>query len=949
MELNMLKGLSKGLTLITILLFSIQSFAGIIKGKVLDAKTGEPLVGATILLEGGGKKLSTSANLDGSYILKNVPVGNYSIKIIYSGYKTSEVSTIKIKTANEVVVFGKNLEEDINQLTEVQVKSGGKETDNAARRLEKNSDVIQNILSQKAIELSPDVTVGNALQRMSGVNVQRTSNGEARHAIIRGMDQRYSNVLINGIKIPSPDDRYRYVPLNLFPADLLERLEVVKSITPNMEADAIAGSMNLVMKSAPSKFLFNVYGAGGYNFLLNDRPFYTFNHSVIDKKAPSETIGYGPNDTITQNNFSRENLKHTKKENPININAGFTIGNRFFKNKSLGVILGVSYQDVYQGSNTFFLQANAQPSPDPAANTPIFSDAFQRRYSTQDKRFAVNNKFDYNINSKNKISLYNFFVRMDQFEARDLIDTLIGSTGAGNRIGPGSGTITNQYISLWQIQTICNSTLAGTHQLSKKLSFDWKAAYSVAKQNKPDQADFSYYYVDSLGTVTTDSIANGMNRKFEHNSDIDKSLYANFIYTPTIAHRKVEIMAGGMFRHKDRENYFSSYNFSSKVGSKLQQWTNVDSTQYNFSGSSNSFDKGSPINAKSYTSSEEVTAGYMQAKFMLTTKLQVLTGVRIEHTESYYTTAITDSMFQFKNGHIWYTDVLPGLHLKYALNDKTNLRLSYYKAISRPSFIDYIPYGTVNYSNDYYSEQGNPFIKHTTADNIDLRYEYFPSAVDQILAGVFYKTINNPIEAQFIREGPSKVVLQPSNLGTFTNVGFEMVFTKYLGKFGLSLNYTYTHSKVVTNKFNYYRDADSLGESHNLPISQTRPLQGQANHIGNCSLLYKDNKLGLDAQLAFVYTGEKLFLVSQYANNDYWELPFTQLDFSLQKRLAKHFTAYTKVTNLTNSMRRIVLKHSTDIYKSGSMYLPQQDYSDKILVQRDTYKTSFLVGIRYKF
>ena len=147
------------------------------------------------------------------------------------------------------------LEPDVSSMREVLVTgSTDRGSDRSVRSIEKNGDMVQNMLSEKTIQLLPDVTVANALQRVSGVTIQRDNTGEGRYAIIRGMDQRYNNTLVNGIKIPSPDDRYRFVPMDIFPSEMLERLEVIKALTPNMEGDAIGGTMNLVMKSAPEKF-----------------------------------------------------------------------------------------------------------------------------------------------------------------------------------------------------------------------------------------------------------------------------------------------------------------------------------------------------------------------------------------------------------------------------------------------------------------------------------------------------------------------------------------------------------------------------------------------------------------------------------------------------------------------------------------------------------------------
>src|SRR6202012_4989894 len=125
----------------------------------------------------------------------------------------------------------------------------------------RRADIIQNSVSPRAIEISPDLSVANTAQRISGVSLERSTNGEGQYVIVRGMDKRYIYTLVNGIKIPSPDNKNRYVPLDIFPADMLERLEITKSLTPNMEGDAIGGAVNMVMKDAPTKFSINANAA----------------------------------------------------------------------------------------------------------------------------------------------------------------------------------------------------------------------------------------------------------------------------------------------------------------------------------------------------------------------------------------------------------------------------------------------------------------------------------------------------------------------------------------------------------------------------------------------------------------------------------------------------------------------------------------------------------------
>jgi hypothetical protein len=916
---------------------SFLSFAGIVKGRVLDANTGEPLAGATVYLE--NTKYTAVVNLDGTFTFKNIPAGKYEMKAEVVGYKKSKGADIEVKDGNEIQTVDFNLENESLELKGILVSAGkNRETDKSARTAERKADFVMNVLSQNAIQLSPDVTVANSLQRVSGVTIQRSSAGEGRYAIIRGMDQRYNSTLVNGIKIPSPDDKFRYVPLDLFPSDLLERLEVIKSLTPSMEGDAVGGTMNLVMKNAPNKFIFSAFAAGGYNTLFNDRPFTTFDHSVINKKDPTEI--HGPGYVATDADFPRANLALQSKSAPINKQFGFTIGNRFL-NKRLGVILGGSYQDNYRGSDNIFNSQNPQAAILPntptagqtAENSPKFDDAYTRQYSTRQRRLAFNNKWDYAFNQNNRLSLFNFYTRMDEFQARYSIDTLI-STNIGN--------VEELYRSRWQIQTIYNSTLQGDHNLSNLLKFNWSAVYSIAKQQIPDQAEFA---VDnSISDPTHKHTVKGMSRKWLHNSDQDVSGYLNFIYTPKIHGTDVEFSAGGLFRHKTRDNYYNEYNLSSK-GSP--SYTNIYDAPYEFNSGGGVGDVG---NGNTYTVTENVSAGYIQAKFMASKKLQLLGGARVEHTDDNFNSALPLTTPIGVYGHIWYTDLLPSLHLKYLLNSKQNLRASYFRSLVRPGFFEIAPYYI---QNEYYYEQGNPYIKHTTADNLDLRYEYFPNGADQILAGVFYKQIHDPIETGFSRTpttggnaGTSTQILTPTNYGDATNYGAEFVITKFFGKIGINANYTYTHSAITTDRSYAYLNPVTARPDVKI-LSQTRPMQGQANHIGNLSLIFKDPKIGLDVQVAYVYTGERITLVSFYYGLDYWQQPYSQLDLSLEKKIVKHFSFYAKINNLTNSKTNVIIKQP--YYPQAFIkQLPGQTDFDKIFAQSDTYKISFLAGIRYK-
>lgn len=678
-------------------------------------------------------------------------------------------------------------------------------------------------------------------------------------------------------------------------------------------------------------FSIGIYTAGGFNTLFSERPFATFNQRVINQKDPSELNG--PAYLATDADFPRRNLNLTQLDNPINGQIGLTVGNRFL-NKKLGVILGVSFQNSYRGSNSVFNQQERAPTyrrnlggitGNNYDNSAAFSDSYIREYSTQQRRLGINNKIDYTFNERNKISLFNLYVHMDEFQARYSIDSVLG---------PNKGNVKEFYRTRWQIQSIYNSTLQGDHTLSNVLKLNWSAVYSYAKQSVPDQAE---YEVDNSIKVTPRVYTqNDLSRKWQHNSDQDISAYVNLVYTPAIHNKKIEFSGGGMFRHKTRDNYYNEYNLISTAPAPV--FTNINDVKYDFKTGGGI---GTPGNGNDYTVTENTSAGYVQAKFMARSKLQVLGGVRVEHTDQRYNTTLslnTDAAY----GHIWYTDFLPSLHLKYLLSSKENLRLSYFRSLVRPGFFEITPYYV---QSEYYYEQGNPYLKHTTADNIDLRYELFPNGADQILAGAFYKNIHNPIEVAFPERvlAGQNIALKPANLGDATNYGLEFVLTKYFGKFGVNANYTYTHSAITTSKYFLSYD-ETTGRPLTKTVSQTRPLQGQAEHIGNLSLLFKESKIGLDVQLAFVFTGERIVQVAQYADLDSWQRPYSQLDFSFEKKIVKHFSFFGKINNLTNSKTNVVLKQPY-VFNQGTGSLDQlagqSEYSN-IFVQSDFYKRSFL-------
>lgn len=907
-----------------------NSSAADLKGLILD-DTKEALTGAVVILQ-QNNQFHDISGLNGSYIIKNLKPGSYTVVVSFIGYKKQE-TRIEIKNVSEILLRNFTMipvSEEIDQVTVI--GKSDRESDVYARSSEKIANTVLNILSEKSIDLLPDITAASALQRVSGVTMQKTTNsGEAQYAIIRGMDKRYNYTLVNGIKIPSPDNKNRYVPMDIFPSELLARIEVIKALTPDMEGDAIGGAMNLVMKDAPGNKLLKATFSTGYNQLLIDRPFYSFDLNAVNQKSPSEMNG--KDYLATPSDFPTKNLKFTP-ETPIpNITGGFSIGNRFLTHKNLGAIFSASYQSIHGGSNTIFFSPNSQPSEGTEVNNgnkPTFDNIQNRIYSTLQHRLGIHSKVDYELNPKNKFSIYSIYFQLDKFVARHSEGPVINGSGVGNFIANDR--------SQSNLKRIFNVTLQGSHDILENLLADWSAVYSRAWAFTPDDAK-----LEVNSTNIDRPILQSMPRTWQHNTDQDISGYFNVNYKLNLSKYSLELKAGAMYRHKTRENYYNSYSLDPKlINGQPQVFTTLDAAQWEFRPVEGGY--GSQVNQNDYSVTEDVTGYYGQAKLVGSDKFSILAGARLENTNLSYATPMPES-FVGRSGSQNYMDLLPSVHLKYNLNSKQSLRLSYFSSISRPGFFEVTPY-LIN--GDYFDEMGNLYLKRTQSKNFDFRYEWFPKSTDQLLVGLFYKAITDPIEYSFVRAGSSKLNLQPQNFGDASNYGIELVFIKYIKNFGLSANYTYTKSEITTNKQDYHLDANKNIVSE--VVNQTRPLQGQADHIGNLSLMYKDQKSGLDLQLAGVYTGHLISQVSPYYGLDYWEYPMTTLDLSFEKSLSKKIklSVYGKAKNLLNA-KAITRIKKENTYFSGTFKLPEQDDPHTIVVQKEEYKPSYLLGLRYSF
>ena len=906
-----------------------------IDGIVKDQKTGEPLIGSVVeVKELPGVK--TTTGLDGSFRLHELPDrGRYTLVVRYLAYKTREVP-VEVSDTGTVTI---TLDEDVRRFGEAVVTGHrNSRTDISAISLEKNAGNVLNVMSQQSIQLSPDVNVAAVLQRVSGVTLEQSASGEASYAILRGMDKRYNYTLVNGVKIPSPDDKNRYIPLNIFPSDLMDRIVVSKSLTADMEGDAAGGVVDMVMKDAPSRFELQANGAVGMSdyFWNGNRHYLSTDRGHATAKAPYEAFGSQYAATAADFKHGPAQVKSQSVPAP-NLVGGLSVGNRFF-NDHLGVMLAGSVQNTYRGTERTY-NAVKMASGEQAM---YISSLKHRYYSMHDLTTGVHGKLDFAIGGQ-KLEWYNMYVRTNSDATR------YNNSVSTEYLSSQSYTQDDELRSSTQTQSIFASHLKGTHHILPDLTFDWASIFSRAKEEEPDRT-----YVTLTNEVQTPANGLGgslwdgqktllktrpkeMERRFQHNKDTDWAGYANLSYNTHLGSAVDALWkAGAQYRRKERSNRYYSYQFNPADIQQQLDGNGLDQFAAPNWVCRTPYTQASQLN---YNSKEHVGGTYA----MVTLKShfgELYAGFRAEHTNQIYT-----MLQHFDNlgpvGEQSYWDYLPSASLKWTPNGKMNVRLSYYRSINRPGFYEIVPYQIMG---EEYQEKGNPNLKRARIDNVDLRWEWFPSANEQVLVGVFYKHLKDPIEQVFVASdgkmgSGADAYYMPANLGNAKNYGFEIDVVKYIRHFGVKANYTYTHSAITTTKRQYKLNGNGEYESG---VTQKRPLVNQAPHTANLSLLYKDTDHGWNAQLAASYTGTKLALVSPFKDADQWDKALFGLDFSAEKKFDNGLSVFFKANNLLDAKRERYIK---TVNESNLEYEGQR--TDRTVVGTYRYGRTFLLGVRY--
>lgn len=904
----------------------ISSYAQTIKGVITSESGSLP----TANVVGKTFNNATVSDLDGSFTLTAPAEGDATIEISYIGFETKSINLNLKKGINDIGLILLTADGS-SALKEIVVSGTLAPSQAKAYSIKKNSLAIMDVMAADAIGKLPDRNAAEAVQRMQGVAVARY-HGEADQATVRGTPFAWTSTLFNGNRLPSSNVMgNRSSVLDAVPSEMIQYVQVAKAITPDMEGDAIGGSINFITRTAPTKRVLNVSAAGGYN-------------------------------TFSQNGT---------------YNASVAYGDRFFNNK-LGVMVSGAVWSRQWGSDEFAATYNtgaAIPEQKNSLNTVLF-----KRYMGERETKGLNVGLEYKLTPADKIFFRGMVNKFD--DIRPVYESYIDYTNTRFQY--------NYRYSHYQ--TALNGfEVGGDHQLSQKFKLDWsysnhKSEYyldtpptsgnkglPIATFRQKITGGFNnlssdgkrYWGFDSPNGVggNVDNFETGLTNPNEV-MDPSKLLLNQLVIAQldnnerdqigqlnlkVEASSKVNLKFGGKFRHKDRTSTYGS-NFVYLPGAAvgvpnspaLVPLSSLETTNFpngskffgNMNGDFSEFivnpltkdqlfnmfgksfmttngimDFTSKTNATSfYTGTEDVFATYAMAEIDATENLKIVGGLRNEYTRmtlngTKATTSGSPAVITLTPSVVEnnYNSLLPMLHLKYKLSDKSNLRAAYTRTFVRPNFGDMTPGSSTNTTASPMTiTQGNPDLKPTFSNNFDFMGEYYFDNVGIISGGAFYKNITDVVFTDISMQnidGNDYMVTQAKNLNKASLYGFEAGINKrfdfldgFWSGFGVEFNYTFIDSNTEVPRVTAtttYQDETSL--------------PNQSKNLFNAILFYERN--GVMIRLAGNYRGNSVENINQQLGPDYytWTDSNFTIDASATVNINKRFKVFIELNNLSDS------------------------------------------------
>ncbi|MFU8860575.1 MAG: TonB-dependent receptor [Cyclonatronaceae bacterium] len=870
--------------------------SGTLQGRISD-DNGLPMPGASVFLAERPSS-GTSTDVNGRFTLVGIPPGSYTVQVTYIGYSTLRIPVTIQAGTNEPVEA--ELVESAVVGDDVVLIGDALRGQARALNQQRNNMNITNVVSADQVGRFPDENVGDALKRIPGITMQG-DQGEARDIIIRGMAPQLNSVMLNGERIPSAEGDNRRVQLDLIPSDMIQSIEVHKAVLPDMDADAIGGSVNLVTRSAPREMRISATAGSGMN-LLSNKPIW---------------------------------------------NGSLVAANRFL-NDRLGAVFSASYHNHDFGSD------NIEAEWVRLDNGDVVMGEFDiRKYLVRRERKSTSLGLDYRFNAENSIYLTGMYNWRDDWENRYRmrVSQIERAFDRNQAVATGNGTfalparvqyqtkggIDNDRVKMRRLedQRNLNLTLGGDHLISN-LKINWSATYARASEDRPNERYISYR---SGGRDAVMDISNtrkpiiglanpdenfsiGFHELSEENRktfDRDFNSRIDFLL-PYSSDGFLKFGARLRIKQKERDNNFFFYEpLNEDPFATLGLVPNSDQSDSGFLNGSRYqigyfttprylggldlrnpqlFEQVDGIEeyiSGNYTADEQIYAGYLMGDHQLTSRLSMIAGLRLEYTSLDYLGYVFDideETFSSTTGNNSYLNVLPGLHLRYALSDYSIIRFAWTNTLARPNYYDLVPYAEFIREDDELA-RGNPDLKPTRAMNFDLMAEHYFSNVGILSAGVFYKDVNDFIYARTQRNytdpvfGPGLDFATIANGGTADVYGFEVAVQRQIWRgLGIYLNYTRTESSTTGIEG---RDDDIA-------------LPGTAKNMFNGSLSYETSRLSLRASLN--YASDYIDELGDDAFEDRFYDKQTFVDLNGSYTITPKIRIFGEVKNLTNQPLR---------------------------------------------
>jgi hypothetical protein len=868
---------------------------GRIIGRIVDAAQGAPVAGAQV--EVVDAPIRAVSALDGRYTLAGVAAGPVSVRVRMIGFAPKVVTGIVVE-AGQTVAQDVALAAEAVQLAEISVSAESERgTVNRALEEQRNAPNIINAVTAEQIEKSPDSDAGQAVQRVSGVTVQ-----DGKYVFVRGLGERYTTTSLDGARIPSPEPERRVVPLDLFPASLLEGITTSKTFTPEQPGDFSGAQVNLKTREFPLGRVVSFSASAGFNDAATGK-------DVI--KAPTvgrEWLGFGG----------------SSRDLPAGVRqAGDLTGvGQEQQNALIGSFRNIWSPDAGTGSanGSFGVSVGGE---DPLFGQPIgYIGSFSYTYGQEVRRQETNGlaalagtaggtvpfntyhgssarnsvlwggllNLTSRIGGSTKLALNNTYTRSADNEASDLV-------GFNEEFGTDFDFTRLTFTE----RSVRSNQLSGEHQLSQRNFFSWAVTSAGVTRNEPDRSDVGYVaQPDAAGQlvpVEWFGQARFATRTFSTLDEHSWDFAGNYRLLFGSREHPLTVKAGAAYRTVDRDADTRAYDIVNRTldDAQRQQAPEAIFTPANISASS--FLLNANANAGRYTAADRITAGYLQVEWPLSQRLQVIGGARLENwrldvdTRTVQGTTVSATPRK--------TDVLPSLALNYRLTDDQNVRLSASQTLSRPEYRELSPVP--------YFEQvgllttfGNPELERALIQNYDARWEWFPGAGEVLSLGVFAKRFTHPIEKVIILSAGA-AALSYVNADRANNYGAELELRKGLGvvapalaQFNIFANTTLMKSEITPGN-----------EGISALTNDNRPMVGQSEYVVNAGLGWSSPSGSWNATVLYNVAGKRIAEAGAGGLPDAYEQARHLVDASLQFPVVAEMSVRLDGKNLLDSPYRL--------------------------------------------